>query len=166
MRAESSNRPSAYQFDISEGKVVIRFADNIEKVEDTVDGEKVVTYKYDSYTLETINRQGLAEDLEIKYDDWLAAAKQAEYNRLAKEVRAKRNALLAATDKEFTFDRLGITIPDKITATTLLAVVKTICTELAAACSCQMAVYRQALRDIPQQEGFPYDVKFPSKPNN
>lgn len=166
MKAESSSRPAAYQVNVSEGKAVIRFADNIERIEAEVDGEKIVSYKYDSYTFETTNRQGLAEDVENKFEDWLAAAKQAEYNRLAKEIRAKRNALLADTDKYFTFDRLGITFPDKITASTLLAVVKTICTELAAACSCQMAVYRQALRDIPQQEGFPYDVKFPSKPNN
>ena len=165
MRAESSSRPAAFQVNVNDGKAVIRFANNIEKVEETVDGEKVVTYKYDSYTLETKDRQGLAEDLENKYDDWLAAAKQAEYNELAKKVRTKRNALLAETDKDFAFDRLGITIPDKITATTLLSVVKNIFTELAAACSGQMAQYRQALRDLPQQEGFPYNVKFPSKPN-
>ncbi|MGN1318898.1 MAG: phage tail assembly chaperone, partial [Lachnospirales bacterium] len=28
----------------------------------------------------------------------------------------------------------------------------------------EWAVYRQALRDIPEQEGFPFDVKFPSQP--
>ena len=26
------------------------------------------------------------------------------------------------------------------------------------------AVYRQALRDVPQQEGFPYSVEFPQPP--
>jgi len=29
-----------------------------------------------------------------------------------------------------------------------------------------MAIYRQALRDIPQQEGFPYNVVWPEKPDN
>jgi hypothetical protein len=28
----------------------------------------------------------------------------------------------------------------------------------------EWATYRQALRDIPEQEGFPYDVIFPTKP--
>lgn len=30
--------------------------------------------------------------------------------------------------------------------------------------SADMAVYRQALRDIPQQEGFPFSVVWPTKP--
>lgn len=28
----------------------------------------------------------------------------------------------------------------------------------------RMAIYRQSLRDIPEQEGFPYDVEWPTKP--
>ncbi len=165
MKAESAKRPSKFSVDLSESKAIIRFAENIEKVETEIDGEKSIIYKYDSYTIETPKRQGIAEDVADNYEDWLAFAKQVEYDCLAKEIRARRNALLAETDKEFTFDRLGITIPDKITASTMLNVVKTIFTELAAVCGSEMAVYRQALRDLPQQKGFPYDVKFPSKPN-
>lgn len=52
-------------------------------------------------------------------------------------VKAKRDALLAATDVEALSDR---TMSDAMTA------------------------YRQALRDVPQQAGFPTDVVWPVKP--
>ena len=55
------------------------------------------------------------------------------------EVRTKRNALLAASDWTQLQDAP---------------------TELAE----QWKEYRQALRDIPQQEGFPFNVVFPTRP--
>ena len=54
-------------------------------------------------------------------------------------VRAERNRLLAASDWTQLLD-----IPETTRAV--------------------WAVYRQALRDIPQQEGFPHSVVWPSKP--
>ena len=62
-----------------------------------------------------------------------------EYNQniLPQEVRAKRNSLLAETDYL------------ALTDTTLTS---------------DMATYRQALRDITNQAGFPTDVTWPVKP--
>jgi len=72
---------------------------------------------------------------------------EAEVERLiaaqpAIEIRAKRNAKLAATDWRVT---------------------KALETGLALAP--EWADYRQALRDIPQQDGFPHDVVWPQEIN-
>lgn len=122
-------------------------------------------YEYDSYTLEVKNRADLENDISNNYDSWLAKAKQLEYDELADKVRAKRDALLAETDKEFALDRINLNIPEKVTASTMLNAVKDIFAVLGSVCSGEMAKYRQALRDIPEQEGFPFNVSFPKKPN-
>ena len=57
------------------------------------------------------------------------------------QVRAQRNSLIAATDFLMASD---YPISDEDRAA--------------------VAAYRQALRDVPQQEGFPSDVKWPSEP--
>lgn len=64
------------------------------------------------------------------------AAKDAEQ---AKAVRAERNAKIAASDWT-----QGKDIPDNISSV--------------------WAAYRQALRDVPQQAGFPWDVQWPTQP--
>ena len=64
------------------------------------------------------------------------AAKDAEQ---AKAVRADRNARIAASDWT-----QGKDIPDNISSV--------------------WAAYRQALRDVPQQAGFPWDVQWPTQP--
>ena len=58
-------------------------------------------------------------------------------DRLAAEERAKRNALLAETDY---FGASDVTMSSDMTA------------------------YRQALRDVPQQKGFPTSINWPTKP--
>lgn len=60
-----------------------------------------------------------------------------ENDRLSDEIRAKRNSLLAETDY--------LALSD----TTL---------------SSDMAAYRQALRDVTSQVGFPSNVTWPTKP--
>ena len=58
--------------------------------------------------------------------------------QLAAEARARRDALLEETDYAVQ--------PDSPHDTS------------------EIRAYRQALRDVPQQEGFPYDVRWPEKP--
>jgi hypothetical protein len=67
-------------------------------------------------------------------DDTAKAAKDAE---AAKAVRSSRDAKLAETDWTALSD---VTM------------------------SPEMAAYRQALRDVPSQAGFPYDITWPEKP--
>ena len=68
-----------------------------------------------------------------------ATAQLDDYNQnvLPQEVRGQRNRLLAETD--------------------YLALSDSTLTS-------DMAAYRQALRDVPSQEGFPTDVTWPVKP--
>lgn len=61
----------------------------------------------------------------------------------AQKVRAKRDALLDATDKEMTVDRIERESEQTVSA---------------------WKAYRQALRDIPEQAGFPFDVEWPVRP--
>ena len=72
--------------------------------------------------------------IEKNYAEWLAKAKREEYDKLASEVRAKRNQLLAETDYTCLADRQPTDA---------------------------MIAYRQALRDITKQNGFPYENKWP-----
>lgn len=74
--------------------------------------------------------------------------------------RKIRNKLLEESDKEMSLDRLGLTVPSGSTFTVWLSFLRSLGDVL----SNSWAVYRQALRDLPQQEGFPFDVTFPEKP--
>lgn len=167
-KTESFSRPPLFDVSISDDNAIIRFAVNVTEkiIKETDEEESQTVYEYDSYSLTVKNRTDLEKDIKDNYDDWLKKAKQIEYDELAAEVRAKRDALLADTDKDFVLDRINLNIPEKVTASTMLNAVKDIFAVLGSVCNGEMAKYRQALRDIPQQEGFPYSVKFPLKPNN
>ena len=68
------------------------------------------------------------------YEEYIIAAKSLEYENFANLVRNRRNQLLSATDYLALSDRI---MPDNV------------------------KIYRQKLRDIPLQEGFPYDIEYP-----
>lgn len=161
MRVKSTKRPPLYRIDINGDKAVVRFAENISEI---VEEGAPTEFEYDCYALVTKNRKGLKDDISVNIKLWVDTAKKAEADKLSAAIRAKRDMLLAETDKEFALDRINLTIPDKVTASTMLNAVKDMFSKLGAVCNSEMAKYRQALRDIPQQEGFPYDVKFPTRP--
>ena len=76
---------------------------------------------------------------EKEYTKWLELAKKQEYNKLAEEIRAKRDMLLAETDWTQVTD-----------------------TALTKSEQAKYKEYRQKLRDIPEQAEFPYNVIFPN----
>lgn len=128
---------------LDNGKCLVTFIDLAsEVVKETVQpameegGEdiKIVQYIYDAYQVELVNDE---DYIKTNYDILFKQAKEYEYNKLAGEVREKRNQLLDETDKECLVDRKP---------------------------SDEMLEYRQELRDITKQGGFPYDVEFPVKP--
>ena len=80
---------------------------------------------------------------------------------MADQVRQQRDALLAESDRHMTLDNIGLQIPDKIST---IASVADVIAGFAAAVSGPWATYRQALRDIPKQPGFPRTVEWPAKP--
>ena len=139
MKAESDMKPKKF---VIENKINnecdIIFNSNIVEVE--VETEIGIEKQYQYDRMKTKYRDNLEQVLEDQpeYDKWLEIAKETEYNELAKIIRNKRDKLLNDTD--WTQMRDTSLSEDKVL---------------------KYKRYRQALRDIPKQEGFPYDVKFP-----
>lgn len=157
MKVRGYKRPEAFHCARSEDKAVITFAENVCEIINTVNEEEtepVTEYEYDRYQLTVPYRDNLESDIDAGFPKWIAMAKQQEYDKKAAEVRAKRNALLEETDSTFCIDRI---LPENISTTAFTNKLK----ELAQS---DTAKYRQALRDIPEQEGFPFKVKWPTKP--
>ena len=159
-------RPKTYYDSIPEpmeiqilgtGESLLVFRRNIEEVQTAEGG---VQYTADEYMLRVPSSVNLQERVETHMEEWIDRAIQNDYDQMAQKIRSKRDALLAQTDKEMCLDRLGLTSPKGSTFTAWIGFLKTI----ASAVFGPMAKYRQALRDIPQQEGFPYDVTFPVPP--
>ena len=96
-------------------------------------------------------RAELMETMQRAYKAACTAQNAEEAAELARRIR---NRLLDNSDKEMTLDRLGL---DTSSATKFIASITKIF-------SGQWAEYRQALRDIPEQPGFPFDVVFPTPP--
>lgn len=167
-KTKSFTRPPLFDVNVSGDDAIIRFSMNVteKSINESEYDEQQTVFEYDSYSLTVKNRPDLEKDINNNYDDWLKKAKQIEYDKLAAEVRAKRDSLLVDTDKDFVLDRINLNIPEKVTASTMLNAVEDVFGVLSSVCSGEMAKYRQALRDVPEQEGFPYNVKFPTKPNN
>lgn len=168
MKVESNLKPEN-KFEIEniiDGKCDIVFFDNVQEIEATEENEK--KYSFDTYRLKANYRDELEKELNDdveKYKEWLQLAKDTEFNELATIIREKRNKLLQESDKYMCLDRLGIEIPENITTGTIISVVKKFFEGLGESINGNYAKYRQALRDITKQEGFPYNVEFPIEPN-
>lgn len=168
MKVESNLKPEN-KFEIEniiDGKCDIVFFDNVQEIEAIEENEK--KYSFDTYRLKANYRDELEKELNDdieKYKEWLQLAKDTEYNELATIIREKRNKLLQESDKYMCLDRLGIEIPENITTGTIISVVKKFFEGLGESINGNYAKYRQALRDITKQEGFPYNVEFPIEPN-
>lgn len=168
MKVESNLKPEN-KFEIENiinGKCDIVFFDNVQEIEAIEENEK--KYSFDTYRLKANYRDELEKELNDdieKYKEWLQLAKDTEFNELATIIREKRNKLLQESDKYMCLDRLGIEIPENITTGTIISVVKKFFEGLGESINGNYAKYRQALRDITKQEGFPYNVEFPIEPN-
>ena len=159
MKAESTIMPvSPFEIEIIGDEAEVTLIENIEEQIETDKAEK--SYFWDEYKLRVRNRPGLVESIEKSFEAWLQSAKELDYNKAAKEVRAKRDKLLAESDKVMCLDRLGLSVPNGSTFSAWLSFLKS----LGNALSGEWAEYRQALRDVPEQPGFPYEVEFPEKP--
>lgn len=94
----------------------------------------------------------LEESLRAAYD---LACKEQNEEEAAACARALRNKLLDKTDKEMSLDRLGL---DTSSATKFIS-------SLSKIFNGKWATYRQQLRDITEQEGFPFNIEFPQAPD-
>ena len=157
MKTESTVKPNKYDIEEREnGKVAVLFFTNIE--EKLKDEQKI--YSYDKYTFITKNQLNLKERIEQNYNNWLEYAKNIEVEKLSKEIRQKRDELLKESDSEMCLDRIGLVVPEDPTFSSWLSFFRSIGDLITG----KWAKYRQALRDIPQQPDFPYNVTFPTKP--
>lgn len=125
------------------------------------------SYEFDSYTIKNIPyRTNLGADISENYSKWYNYAIQYEKDVLAAEIRAKRNELLNESDKEMAIDKFSFEFPEEITMLNILQVIKSFFSILSNITNGKWAKYRQELRDITKQEGFPYNVEFPKKPTD
>lgn len=95
----------------------------------------------------------LEETLKAAY---AAACEEHNEEEAAALARKIRNKLLDSSDSQMSLDRLGL---DLSSATKFIASLSTIFTGA-------WAKYRQALRDLPTQAGFPFNVEFPTPPGS
>lgn len=139
------------------GTATAYFRENIRE-EEREDGTQ---WSAEEYALSMPVTANIRERFEANKEKWWSIAKQRDYDETAKEIRDLRNDLLTQTDKEMSIDRIISDIPsDPGSITAFLPFLKSLISSLTGA----MAKYRQALRDVPQQEGFPYDITWPERP--
>ena len=161
MKVRSTIAPKNFKIGDRKGNLIeVAFFDDINEIQE----EEETLYEYSIYTIKTIFREDLESFINDNYESWLTLAKETDYQAVAKEVREKRNKLLEESDKQLLLDRLSFNIPSEITAGTLLSVVIKLFDNLKSILNGEWAEYRQKLRDITTQEGFPYNVEFPVKP--
>lgn len=135
----SSERPEKlYRIEnIQNSYCTVVFIDNITTL---TDEEGNIYYEYDSYVHDgVLYRKNLDVLIGTEFNIWLNEAKQYDYDKAAAEIRKQRDALLNDTD--------WTQMPDSA---------------LSQEKQERYRIYRQALRDVPEQEGFPYDVIFPT----
>lgn len=95
-----------------------------------------------------------AEMMETLQRAYKNACQEQDEEGAAELARKIRDKLLDNSDKEMSLDRIGL---DTSSATRFIASLTNIFRG-------GWAIYRQQLRDLPQQEGFPFFVEFPQPP--
>lgn len=171
MKTESTIKPKdRFLIERKGNTCEIVFFDDIKKEERTRENDdetsKEIFYVYNTYKIDAVYRDKIEEEIESNVDVWLEFAKTKNTEAKALEVRAERDKLLSESDKDMLIDRLGLNIPDSINATNMLSAIKDFFDSFISITTGDIARYRQELRDITKQDGFPFNVKFPDKPNN
>lgn len=157
--AEFDTRPVPYILDLDgDGNAIVTLTDNVQEVPETDD--KPAHFTADVYFLTLIYTETLEARLSASIDIFLSTAKARDKAALAAQIRARRDALLTDVDKHGSIFRLGLEAPEGSTFTAWLSFLR----QLGAYLSGEWAMYRQALLDVPQQPGFPYDIVWPTKP--
>jgi len=141
MRVKGSYSPPSHEIEVDGNNVTLRFYENVEEINeiDEVNGTAFVGYAFDRYTIKRPYDKTLAGRVTTNVAAWREMAKREEADGLAIKIRADRNRRLANTDHTQLSDAPGN--------------------------SGAYRVYRQALRDVPQQQGFPYNVEWPVEPS-
>ena len=102
-------------------------------------------------TITNLHKSNLMETLQAAYKSACEEKDEAQASEFA---RAIRNRLLEQSDKEMVFDRFKV---DTSSTINFIASIKQIFEN-------SWISYRQQLRDLPEQEGFPFNAIFPELP--
>lgn len=106
-----------------------------------------------------LQKSELTETLQAAYE---RACADENAQDAAAYARKLRDRLLAESDSEMSIDRLGLTAPGGSTFTVWLSFLR----KLGDVLTGSWANYRKALRDLPEQEGFPFNITFPERPDS
>lgn len=101
-----------------------------------------------------------AETMEVLQAAYKRACEELNEEDAAAFARKIRDKLLNETDSRVALDRFNISVPSGTSFTAWLSFLKALGEIITGA----WAIYRQALRDLPEQEGFPFNVTFPTPP--
>lgn len=160
MKSESNLEPKKFEIENIHGdRCDIVLNTNIQEVVE----EENTRYIFDSYRMNICYNEGIENKIENDFDELIKSAAKKEYDELAAEIRKERNRLLLETDADMCIDRLQIKLPEDLSATNLLSGMKQFIEGLANIFNGKMAKYRQELRDITKQAGFPYNVVWPNR---
>ena len=102
----------------------------------------------------------IAETMEVLQAAYKRACEELNEEDAAAFARKIRDKLLNETDSRVALDRFNISVPSGTSFTAWLSFLKSLGEIITGA----WAIYRQALRDLPEQEGFPFNVTFPAPP--
>lgn len=111
-----------------------------------------------------------AEALAAAQRDELPEVILAAYQRAVEDEDAEgaalyarkiRNKLLESSDKSMALDRIGLEAPNGTTFSAWQPFLRGLGDVLGG----DWATYRQSLRDLPEQPGFPFTVEFPQSPD-
>ena len=105
--------------------------------------------------MESICNQIRSEMDDVMQKAYEIAVTEGDEERAAEMARKIRNNLLAKSDAQMSLDRIGL---DTSTTTAFLSSLKKIFNN-------DWAVYRQHLRDISAQEGFPFHIDWGVSPD-
>ena len=115
--------------------------------------------------LEAICDKMRAEEPDVQENALQAAILVKDEELAAALARMIRDKLLVESDGMLAFDRWGINVPEEVSMTTILPAFKALADGLKQLLRSDWAAYRQALRDLPQQEGFPFVINWPEAPD-
>lgn len=161
MKVKSTIAPKSFKIGDKKGNLIeVAFFDDVKEIQE----DEETLYEYSVYKITTIYRNDLEQTINDNLKDWLNLAKTRDYEAVASKVREARDKLLAESDQRLLLDRIGLNIPSEITASNLLSTIKAFFTNFNEILNGEWAEYRQKLRDITKQEGFPYNVEFPDTP--
>ncbi len=146
MKVISNLPPAKYQIIKKENSCNVIFCSNIKPLTkiNGQTGDYQSLWEYDQYTIETPYSANLQAQIEAYYDDWLNKAKNEDLKLESEKIRSYRDNLLSEADTLY----CNVENWELMDKDTRLA----------------WQDYKQALRGLTQQAGFPYTISWPKKP--